>query len=722
MSHLRAFLVLLALAIAPTAHAASVSSGHVQLELIPEAASIAPGGTIHVALSQKIAPGWHTYWRNPGDAGEPPKLAWTLPPGWRAGEIVWPAPTRLPVGPLMDYGYEGQVLLPIPLTAPANATPGRSARLRAAVSLLVCKDVCIPEDATLVLDLPVTAAPAKGPPDPAVARALADAPAKAALKASMALKDGRLKLAVAGAALNGPDVSEAYFFPYDSTVIDHAKPQLVDRGPQGLTLTMTPGYAFTSGKAPPSLAGALEVDGRAYEIDARPGPPPAGAAGLGPPMARAGDAGGGGAAGPGGLGGLGGLLLAAGYAFLGGVILNLMPCVFPILSMKTIALASHADEAARPRLQGAAFMAGALATFVALAAALIAAKSAGAAVGWGFQLQSPGVVATLGLLMLLIGLNLSGVFEAGQSLQGVGAPVHAGGAAKSFLTGALAVVVAAPCTAPFMAGAIAWALTQNEAAALAVFAALGLGFAAPFTLLSFAPGLLKRLPRPGPWMDVLKRALAFPMYGAAAWLLWVLTLQAGTTALAAALAAAVVLALGAWVYGAAQRAQVSGRRHVLLYGLSAAALIGAAGLAAAGLRVSSPDAARTAALGAGAAQGLKEEPFSPARLAALRQAGRPVFVNFTAAWCITCQVNERATLRSPEVAKAFARTGTTYLKADWTRRDADIAEALSGYGRAGVPLYVVYGADGSEPQILPQILTPDVVTAALEKAGGDAKS
>ena len=706
MKHLKAILAAVFLATAGGAAAAPVNSGHVLLDLVPSASQVAPGGTVYVALHQKIAKGWHTYWRNPGDAGDPPKLGWTLPSGWRSGDIVWPAPRRLPVGPLMDYGYEGEVYLPVAITAPANAPATRPATLKAAVSLLVCKDVCVPEDATLSLDLDVSRA-AGGSSSAAVQAALSAAPRAGVLTTAWALKGGKLQLAATGSALKAGPRSDAYFYPYSSTVIAHPKPQLIDRGPQGLTLAIEPGYAFTKGPRPVTLDGALVVDGRAFEVSARQGPLPAGAAGLGPPPAAAQGAG----------GGLN-LALAAGFAFLGGVILNLMPCVFPILSMKAIGLASHSGAGARPRLQGLAFLAGVLATFVGLAAALIAAKAAGSEVGWGFQLQSPAVVTVLCLVMLLIGLNLSGVFEAGLSLQtAAGGAGHGGGVVGSALTGALAVVVAAPCTAPFMASAIAYAFTQPEWAALTVFVALGLGFAFPFTLVSFVPGLLRRMPRPGPWMDGLKQVLAFPMYGAAAWLLWVLTLQAGSGALAAVLASGVVLGLAAYVYGAAQRRQIAGGRAVLLYAVSTIALIGAAGLAFAGLRA--PSSAAAATPGASAAA-LPEEPYSAARLAELRAQGKPVFVDFTAAWCITCQVNKQVALSSPEVAKAFARAGAVYLEADWTRRDAAIAEALAAQGRAGVPLYLVYGAGGGEPAVLPQVLTQGVVIAAIDKAGRKA--
>ncbi|HEY5410405.1 MAG TPA: protein-disulfide reductase DsbD domain-containing protein, partial [Caulobacteraceae bacterium] len=425
------------------AQAAMTNAGHVQLELAPQSASIAPGQTLYVALHEKIRAGWHTYWRNPGDAGEPPKLGWTLPAGWKTGEIVWPMPKRLPVGPLMDYGFENEVYLPIPVTAPRSAAVGRPATLKAAVSILVCKDICVPEDATLTLDLPVSAQPSAAS-NPGVAAALAAAPKAPPLRGAMALQGGVLKLAVLSPALHGPSVRDAYFYPYSSSTIDQAKPQTAERGPAGLTLTIQPGFAFKSGPTPKSLEGLLVADGRPFDIRAEPAPLPAAATGLGPAQPiKTSFAGGEGVL---------ALAMAAGAAFLGGVVLNLMPCVFPILSMKALGLAAHAGEARRSHAHGLAFLAGVLLTFVGLAAVLIAAKSAGAAVGWGFQLQSPGVVAGLALVMLLIGLNLSGLFEAGLSLQNAASQAGGSGLVGSLLTGALAVVVAAPCTAPFMAG------------------------------------------------------------------------------------------------------------------------------------------------------------------------------------------------------------------------------------------------------------------------------
>jgi thiol:disulfide interchange protein DsbD len=671
---------------------------HVATELVAERQGIAPGGTIHVALRQQIQKGWHTYWRNSGDSGEFTRIKWTLPDGWQAGDVIWPAPMRIPVGPLMNYGYEGEVLLPMTMTAPAAAKVGDKVALKAAVSLLVCADICVPQDDVLTLILPVVAGTA--PEDPkwgdAVEAAVAAAPKPAGLAAVFQPKGAgageTVTLAVTGAALKGADKAGAYFFPFEGTVIDHAKPQVIERGPDGLTLTLAPGYAFQGGKPPSTLAGVLAVGGKTYEISATPGAPPPGAAGLGPPPAKVQ-----------GRGADLGLAAAAVFAFLGGLILNLMPCVFPILAMKAASLAGHGGgEQAEARRQGLAFGVGSVLTFLALAGGLIALKAAGSAIGWGFQLQSPPVVAVLCLLMLAVALNLSGLFEVGTSLQGAGSGLASrGGALGSFFTGALAVVVAAPCTAPFMGPALGWALTQTPVAALTVFLFLGLGFAAPFVLVAYAPGLLSRLPRPGPWMEMFRKALAFPMYGAAAWLAWVLAQQAGADDLAKLFAAAVTVALAAWLAGLAQRRAALGRKPRVLTG--AVAVLAVLAVAA----VIAPQDKRS---------DLQTESYSPARLAALRAEGRPVFVNYTAAWCVSCQVNDKVALSTHAVAQAFARHKVAYLKADWTKRDGDIAAELASHGRAGVPLYLVYGTKGGDGVILPSILTPDIVVKAVEAA------
>jgi thiol:disulfide interchange protein DsbD len=684
--------VALAAGLATGAAATPVNAGHLQAELVAQSASVAPGGVVYVALRQVIEPGWHTYWRNPGDSGQATTLSWTLPAGWRAGDMVWPAPQRMRTGPLMDYGYVGEVLLPVAVTAPATARPGQSVSLQAKAQFLVCKDVCVPEDADLRLSLPVTAA--AGAPDPAwgdkIAAVLATAPGPGALEAVVSLGAGAIRLSVTGPAAKGAGRDQAYFYPYDSAAIDHAQPQAIDRGPDGVTLTLAPGAAFKSASPPASLSGVLSLGRRAYEISARTGPPLAGAAGLGPPASASAST----------L--AGGLGVAVAFAFLGGLILNLMPCVFPVLSMKAAALARHAHHPGAARVQGLAFAAGVCASFLGLAAALIAARAAGQAVGWGFQLQSPEVLAILSLVMLLVALNLSGVFEVGASVQALAgaAPGESDGVAGALLTGVLAVAVAAPCSAPFMASAVGFALTQSPAAALLVFLALGIGMAAPFTALAFAPALLARLPRPGAWMDGLRKVLAFPMYATAAWLFWVLSLRAGATKQAEVLAALVLCGFAAWAYGVAQRARIEGRRSWA--GFSAAGLAAAAAFAAALWPVSE---------GALAAQ-----PYAPATLEALRAEGRPVFVNLTAAWCVTCQVNERLALSGQKVAEAFRRDGVAYLVGDWTRPNPDIEKALAEHGRAGVPLYLMYGAGGGEPQVLPQILTEGTVIDAADRA------
>ena len=703
--------LLLALTAAP-ALAAPVNTGHIEAELVAQEAAV-PGGTVYLAVRQKIAPDWHTYWRNPGDAGSATKLAWTLPAGWTVGEIVWPAPKLLLEGAAPNqlgvYAYEGEVLLPVPVQVPASAAPGTSVPIKVAVAFLVCAETCIPEDAVLTLDLPVVA----GPPQidkvwgARIAATLAAAPKPAGLTASFTRDGTMLSLAITGEPLKGATMTGARFFPFSGTVTKHSAPPIIERGPDGLTLSIPAGYDFTDGVAPKVIEGVLALGDQAFEISAEAGPPAPGASGLGPP--------------PSAMAGTPTLIGALLFAFLGGLILNLMPCVFPILSMKAASLAGHAHEAKAARHQGLAYLAGVLATFLALAGTLIALKAAGAAVGWGFQLQSPAAVAALSVLMLLVALNLSGVFEIGTSLQGVGGKLadNRGGLLGSFLTGVLAVVVAAPCTAPFMGPAMGFALTQSPVVSLSVFAFLGLGLAAPFVALSFAPALLRLMPKPGAWMETLRNVLAFPMYGTAAWLTWVLAQQTGSLGLGLGLAAAVTAAFAAWLFGRAQKRE----KAPILRGLAALALLAGAGLIYGLAMAPRPAVAGVAASAASdAAAELPSEPWSPERVAALRAEGRPVFINFTAAWCVTCQVNDAAAIARPATAAAFKAANAVYLVADWTNRDATIAAALAEHGRAGVPLYLVYGADGSPPVVLPQLLTEGMVIQAIGKAANNPLS
>ena len=706
------------------------NTGHLVAELVSQTKGVAPGGLAYIAIRQDIQKGWHTYWRNPGDSGEATSAKWTLPADWSTGDWVWPSPQRLPLGPLMNYGYTGQVLLPVALNVPASAKPGTTQTLKADVTFLVCADICVPEEAKLQLDVPVVAGTPGNDPKwgDLIGKTIQDSPQGADLSATAAWSgtgpDKVLKLAVTGDGVKGKDLSHAYFFPYDAKSLDHAAKQKIEKGPDGLTLTLKPSTVVANAPDAPALSGVLSLGGQAYEVEAKPGVIPAGAGGLGevtPAPLKAEDV----AQSTAGTasstipvqGAALGLLPAVLFAVIGGLILNLMPCVFPVLSMKAASLAAHAHEPGEAKRQGLAFLGGVLATFLLLAGVLLALKAGGAAIGWGFQLQSPLVVGALALVMLLVALNMSGVFEATLPGQGAGGSLAAkGGLVGAFFTGALAVVVAAPCTAPFMATALGYALTQSAPAALLVFLGLGLGFAAPFVAVAFIPGLLQRLPRPGVWMDTLKHVLAFPMYGTAAWLLWVFTLQAGSGALAALLAAAVLVGLCAWLIGAAQRAGkplVPGVAALIAAGLAVACLI-------VGARQSAPAPAQTADSAAAPAEtGGSEapsQPFTPEKLADLRAQGKPVFVNFTAAWCVTCQVNERLALGAGSVAKALSDTGTVYLKADWTNHDGAIAKMLADHGRAGVPLYLVYGAAGGDPVVLPQLLTPGSVVAAIKVA------
>ena len=736
--------VLLAIAAAASlvtgvANAAPVKTQHVEAELLAQTTGAAPGSTIYVALRQKITPGWHTYWRNPGDAGQATSLTWTLPAGWTAGDIVWPAPERYIAGPLMNYVFSDEVYLPVPITVPADAKVGDKVTLKAAADWLVCKDVCVPEDATLSIDVPVVAAPSM---DPTVGKAISDtlaaAPKPAGLKATFSADATTVRVSITGDGVKGVDVSHAYFFPYNGAVIDQIKAQQAERGPEGLTMLLAPGYDFQHGKPPATLDGVIELSpGHGFEVSATPGAPLADAAGTAPPVVAT-DAGkGGGQAAAdnktasllfpaaGGIALLGGpapkpvpvalaLPVAIAFALLGGVILNLMPCVFPVLSMKAAALARHVEAPGRARAEGVAFLIGCVLTFIILAAVLIAAQKAGQSVGWGFQLQSPGMVAVLCLIMLAVGLNLSGVFEIGLSAQGVGQ----GLAGRSdmigaFFTGVLAVVVAAPCSAPFMASAIGWALLQPPVAALSVFAALGVGLALPFVAVSFAPALFKLLPRPGVWMDIFRKVLAFPMYGAAAWLAWVFVLEAGDAALPFLFAAAVALGFAAFLWGVSQH----GLKPWLSRALAVVALIAVVPLSFAGAKMSATPVASAATPTTGPVAGVPTEPWSPDKVAAIRASGKPVFVDFTAAWCVTCQVNERTALATSAVADAFKKTGAVYLKADWTNRNPDIAKALAAVGRSGVPLYLLYDAGGTgDPKILPQLLTSGGVVEALNAA------
>lgn len=407
------------------------------------------------------------------------------------------------------------------------------------------------------------------------------------------------------------------------------------------------------------------------------------------------------------------MLTAILAAFLGGIILNFMPCVFPVISLKALGIMRHQGNSASARTEGLGFLAGVIFTMMALAAVLLALRAGGTAVGWGFQLQSPLVISILALIILGAALNLLGVFEVGLSLQRAGGiSLGRGAFVRSALTGALAIIVATPCSAPFMAGAIGYALVQPPVVSLAIFLSLALGFAAPFTVVSLFPAIARRLPRPGAWMDFLKKGLAFPMLGAFAWLVWVLAQQAGTAALAALLACAVIVSFAAWLYGIAQRRRYQGQSYKILLAFTVAFFAVAVAPLPGVMKTGEALTARQNN------ENVTPVKWSPQNVDAMRGHGKAIFVNFTASWCITCQVNDRTSLSTQAVKQAMARTGTVYMVADSTSFNADIDDAMNRFGQGGLPLYVVYPADGSAPKVLPQVLTPSIVVNALDQASG----
>ena len=670
---MRALVALFALLILPWLPARALESAvqespRARVTLVADHLAIAPGQAFQLGLRIRLAPRWHSYWRHAGDAGAPTEINLTLPEGSTAGPIAWPTPQAIPFGPLMSFGYYGEVVLPMQITPPASLRAGDVFSITAAATWLVCDDICIPEEGSFRLDLPI-AAQAQTNPDlaPLFAAAAAALPRPSPWQASATIQGDALRLRLTGPGLGRESLKEALFIPGVPGLLDHAAPQRLSHGADWLELSLK---RAERPEAHPKLEGVLlltDQGGRrlGYEVSA---PLLTGAAFLPPWQALI-------------------------FALIGGVILNLMPCVFPVLAMKAMALARLGGAArGAVRLEAAAYTAGAVVGFTALAALLLTLRGAGMALGWGFQFTSPVFVLAIAWLMLAVGLNLSGVFALGGPIGAGGHIAARGGFLGSFATGALAVLVASPCTAPFMAAAIGAALVMPAPATLAVFAALGLGLAAPTLILALAPGLTRLLPRPGPWMEKLRRIMAWPMYGAALWLVWVLWAQSGWPGVALALAGGLGLGLAAWVFGRAQREGQRGLSPVL----AALALLLALpfGLTAA---PPPPTASDTA------------ESWSPARVEALRAQGKGVFLNVTAAWCITCQVNERLALRRDAVQAAMAARGIVYLKADWTRGDPAIAALLRAHGREGVPLYLFWPPGGGEAVILPEVLTEAMV-------------
>ena len=694
------------------AAAQPVRTDNVEAELVAATDAIVPGQPLVAGVRLKHDEHWHTYWQVPGDSGLPTRIQWKLPPGWTAGPLEWPLPERLPVGPLMNFGYEGEVLLFATLTPPPNLAAGSKVGLAAHGDWLICKDVCIPGGADLKLELPVRDAAGPGRRAALFASMRARVPARIQLENAEALiESSRIRLSFVRAG----DAKRFEFFPLEEGRIEPAAKQPVRREGDRVLLSLTAAQPVAADFN--HLKGVLVADGGPANADR------GGWAGVIDVPLKAGSVAATAAAITTGLASAVPettadiapvtFWVALVGAFIGGLILNLMPCVFPVLTLKLLSLLQHRradDHAAAPPLvvHGAAFTGGVVISFVLLAALMIGLRASGAQLGWGFQLQSPWVIASLTALFFLIGLNLLGAFEfaigSGLASSRTAQGLQNDRATGSFWTGVLAVIVAAPCTAPFMGAALGYAVTQSAPVAIAVFATLGAGMATPYLLLTLFPQVLARLPRPGAWMERLKQLLAFPMFATCVWLAWVLSQQIDENGLAVTLGALVLLGMAAWALGLAQRGArgfrwvAAGAAACAVYALIAATAQGAV------------EAAQSAR--ARGATNSAWQPWSPAALERELAAGKAVFVDFTAAWCVTCQANKRLVLNSGAVTRAFADKQVILMRADWTNRDPAITQELARFKRNGVPLYVLYDGRGGA-QILPELLSDNAVLKAL---------
>lgn len=655
-----------------------LDTGNTEISLISNQDTISPGSSFTVALRMKFEGDWYTYWRNAGDSGEPVDIQWTLPEGVRAGPIQWPVPTVKTVGPIKSYGMGGEVWLPITIIVDETVNPNQPITLKAHAYFLVCDDICVPEDGALSLPIGIGETTSNPKHVKQVKAAKEKIPPYNKHSASAAFENGEVvfNVGVSTSGSNPPQI-----FPHDNSIILHSDQIEITKAQQGFQFRATPGYGWDDGTPKGFSATLVEPNGRAWVIDVATDE----VVDIGPVSNGSAES---------VSGAKLSLFGAALGAFLGGLILNLMPCVFPIISLKALSLAKMAHGERRAIRQSAwAYTAGVLVSFVVFATLIIILKTAGASLGWGFQLQSPWLVAGLSLLLFAIGLNLLGVFELGGRFQNIGSGrVNGSGGMSSFLTGVLAVIVATPCTAPFMAGAIGVALTGSALVTLIIFLALGFGFALPFLAVAYIPGLLSRLPKPGAWMETFRQFLAFPMFAAAIWLAWVLSLQAGSTGILKLLLAGLALAFGIWALR---------KTGATIKTFGAVAIVVAILLP---LSLSAPDTTVAPKSGTWSAEAVM----------AARAEGRPVFVDFTAAWCITCKANEFTVLKTNKTAKLFKRTDTAFLIADWTNRDDKIAAELERFGRAGVPLYLIYKPGSETPEILPQVLNHDILKEALE--------
>ncbi len=682
------FILLLVLLLPFLSHAqATASAPHLSVQLVVPPSQIYPGQNFTAGLYFKLEPGWHVYWINAGDSGEPPVIRWTLPPGVTAGTMQFPAPKRLPLGPLMDFGYENEVLFPIPISVASDFKPATpTVAFGGKVTWLVCREVCLPGSTTLSVDRPASASAPASPGVVSADQTLIDrfrSTLPQPLPSDYAAKFQTTSKGFTLTVQTGHRETSAEFFPFDQNILANAAPQLVTYLRNGVEISLTKDENLTA--IPQELHGLVVLgDGRAYEFRATPGVLNLAANQM--PAT--------------------GMLRIVLLAFIGGVILNLMPCVFPVLFLKGLALVqSSAEERRKQRLHGLVYTLGILVSFWVIVAILLALRSAGHNLGWGFQFQSPLFIVLLSLLLFFLGLSLAGQFEIGLTLTSTGSGLAAKqGYEGSFFTGILAVVVATPCTAPFMGAAVGYALAASATVTILIFTALALGLAAPYLLLAFNPAWTRLLPRPGAWMEVLKQAVSIPIFGTVIWLVWVFNQTAAAGSLVFLLTAFLLLAIAGWILGRWPAKAPATIAAVLVLTLAVAVPVWA-------LHAFAPSKITHAENSNSLWQ-----PYTPQLVAKYRAEGKAVFIDFTASWCLSCQVNERVVLDRADVQQALKSSGIELIRADWTRHDETIADALAALGRSGVPTYVLYPADPNAPaRLLPEVLTPGIVFRALDE-------
>jgi thiol:disulfide interchange protein/DsbC/DsbD-like thiol-disulfide interchange protein len=695
--------------------AATVKTEHVDLELVSEWTALRPGAENTVAVRLKMDEHWHIYWENPGETGLATSIDWTLPEGVTAGPIQWPAPQWINYFDMVSYAYEGEVLLLVNLNLPDGFRSANPVEIRAKVDFLVCEEACIPGGGDLSLKLPIADSA-----EPTIWKDRIDSTRNSL---PMLLPDWEMKVVDNGASFaltvlapegEGFDDRGVTYFSRDGWVAP-SKPRTSLSEGRVLTIVM-PKTEYEPEEGRDRFSGVLVSDStwssdspyRALEVDipfssneevsswlgALAGVDTFSGSGIAEAEERS-------------IGFLG----AVAFAFLGGILLNLMPCVFPVLSIKILGFVQQAgDDKTKVKVHGLVFTLGVLVSFWILAGLFLALRAAGQEIGWGFQLQTPEFVAVLASVLFLFGLNLSGVFEIGETLVGAGSGLQAkSGLTGSFFSGVLATVVATPCTAPFMGTALGIIITLSAIKSMMIFTALALGVALPYLLLSFFPAFLKLLPRPGAWMETFKKALAFLLYATVVWLVWVFGNQVGVNGMALMLMGLVVLGVAAWVWGnwGSLSRKKSIRRIALSFVFPILVVGGWLQYKASGFEA--PDNTHTVS----DSPGISWQTYSPEAVASLTGQGKTVYVDFTAKWCLTCQVNKKVAFGNADVIQYFKDNDIVALKGDWTRRDPVITQELQKFGRSGVPTNVIYRADGSS-HLLPEVLTPSIVLTALK--------